>query len=68
VDSGLVGAIVVTARGMARPDGTPKDVDREIVTLYRIFNENQSWYYSYNVATYDPALKRSKRTEFIGID
>ncbi|MFZ0681978.1 MAG: multicopper oxidase domain-containing protein [Candidatus Cybelea sp.] len=68
VDSGLVGAIVVTARGMARPDGTPKDVDREIVTLYRVFNENQSWYYNYNVATYDPALKRSKRTEFIGID
>jgi FtsP/CotA-like multicopper oxidase with cupredoxin domain len=68
VDSGLVGAIVVTARGMAKPDGTPKDVDREIVTLYRVFNENQSWYYNYNVATYDPALKRSKRSEFIGID
>lgn len=33
VDSGLVGAIVVTARGMAKPDGTPKDVDREVVTL-----------------------------------
>jgi FtsP/CotA-like multicopper oxidase with cupredoxin domain len=68
VDSGLVGAIVVTARGMANADGTPKDVDREIVTLYRVFNENQSWYYNYNVATYDPALKRPKRTEFIGID
>ena len=68
VDSGLVGAIVVTASGMAKPDGTPKDVDREIVTLYRVFNENQSWYYNYNVATYDPALKRSKRSEFIGID
>jgi manganese oxidase len=68
VDAGLVGAIVVTARGMAKPDGTPKDVDREIVTLYRVFNENQSWYYNYNVAAYDPGLKRSKRTEFIGID
>jgi FtsP/CotA-like multicopper oxidase with cupredoxin domain len=68
VDSGLVGAIVVTARGMAKPDGTPKDVDREIVTLYRAFNENQSWYYNYNLATYDPALKHSKRLEFIGID
>ncbi|HLY02032.1 MAG TPA: multicopper oxidase domain-containing protein [Candidatus Cybelea sp.] len=68
VDSGLVGAIVVTARGMAKPDGTPKDVDREVVTLYRIFNENQSWYYNWNVATYDPALKRAKRSEFIGVD
>jgi manganese oxidase len=68
VDSGLVGAIVVTARGMATPDGTPKDVDREIVTFYRIFNENQSWYYKYNLTTYEPVLKRAKRSEFVGLD
>ncbi|HYK54829.1 MAG TPA: multicopper oxidase domain-containing protein, partial [Candidatus Eremiobacteraceae bacterium] len=28
VNSGPVGGIVVTRKGMARPDGTPKDVDR----------------------------------------
>jgi FtsP/CotA-like multicopper oxidase with cupredoxin domain len=42
--SGLVGGIVVIRAGMARPDGTPKDVDREIFTLFHIFNENESWY------------------------
>src|SRR6266550_2946999 len=36
---GLLGPIVVTAAGMARPDATPKDVDREFVTLFMIFNE-----------------------------
>jgi FtsP/CotA-like multicopper oxidase with cupredoxin domain len=68
VDSGLVGAIVVTARGMANPDGTPRDVDREFVTLFHIVNENQSWYFDHNVATYVPALKRSQRAEAIPID
>ncbi len=41
-DTGLVGAVIVTRKGMARPDGSPKDVDREFVTLFKIFDENQS--------------------------
>jgi FtsP/CotA-like multicopper oxidase with cupredoxin domain len=52
VASGLVGAIVVTRRGQANPDGTPKDVDREIVALFTAFNENQSWYVEQNVAAH----------------
>ena len=42
VNTGLIGAIIVTRKGMARPDGTPNDVDREFVTLFMIFDENQS--------------------------
>lgn len=49
IDSGLVGPIIVTAAGMSKPDGTPKDVDREFVTLFNIFDENQSWYLNDNV-------------------
>jgi len=41
-NTGLVGAVVVTRKGMARPDGSPKDVDREFVTLFKIFDENHS--------------------------
>ena len=41
-NTGLVGAVIVTRKGMARPDGSPKDVDREFVTLFKIFDENQS--------------------------
>ncbi|HEX4012802.1 MAG TPA: multicopper oxidase domain-containing protein [Candidatus Cybelea sp.] len=68
VDSGLVGAIVVTARGMANPDGTPKDVDREVVTVYHIVNENQSWYFMDNVSEYTPKLKKAERSESIPLD
>jgi manganese oxidase len=68
VDSGLVGAIVVTARGMARPDGTPKDVDREVVTVYHVVNENQSWYFMDNVSAYTPKLKKSERSESNPLD
>ena len=52
VASGLVGAFIVTRRGMARADGTPRDVDREFVTLFDIVDENQSWYFAQNVRTY----------------
>ena len=37
---GLVGAIIVTDPRRARPDGTPADVDRELATLFMIFNES----------------------------
>jgi FtsP/CotA-like multicopper oxidase with cupredoxin domain len=36
---GLLGPIVITKKGSARPDGSPKDVDREFVTAFFIFNE-----------------------------
>jgi FtsP/CotA-like multicopper oxidase with cupredoxin domain len=41
-NTGLVGVILVTRRGAARPDGSPRDVDREFVTLYDIFDESRS--------------------------
>ncbi len=36
---GLVGCIIVTDPKRARPDGTPRDVDREMPALFTIFNE-----------------------------
>jgi len=50
-ESGLVGAIIVTAKGQANPDGTPKGIDREFVALFYIFNENESLYLDDNLAT-----------------
>jgi hypothetical protein len=40
--SGLQGPIVVTRQGMARPDGSPTDVDREGVALFQVTNENDN--------------------------
>ena len=38
-NAGLVGPIIVTAKGKARPDGSPRDVDREFVTWFMIFDQ-----------------------------
>ncbi len=37
---GLVGSIIVTDPMRARQDGTPNDVDRELATLFMIFDES----------------------------
>jgi FtsP/CotA-like multicopper oxidase with cupredoxin domain len=42
INTGLVGALIVTRHGQARPDGSPLDVDREFVTLFTNFDEAQS--------------------------
>ena len=50
--AGLAGPIIVTRHGEANPDGTPKGVDREFVTMFAIFNENKSPYLDYNIKTF----------------
>jgi hypothetical protein len=42
INSGLLGPIIVTAKGQANPDATPKDVDREFIASFMIFNEAAS--------------------------
>lgn len=40
INLGLYGFIIVTDPARARPDGTPRDVDREIAALFMIFDES----------------------------
>jgi multicopper oxidase len=47
--AGLMGPMEITARGMARPDGSPKDVDREVFALFSVMNENESPYLKLNL-------------------
>jgi len=47
--AGLLGAMIVTKRGMARADGTPKDVDREVVDVFQVVDENKSPYLDRNI-------------------
>jgi len=68
LESGLIGAIIITARGMAGPDGKPKDVDREFVNLYIVFDENTSWYLEHNIQTYTTDPKGVDRVEFKPVD
>jgi manganese oxidase len=50
--AGLEGPLIVTARGKARSDGRPVDVDREIVTMFMVHDENSSPYIDQNIATF----------------
>jgi FtsP/CotA-like multicopper oxidase with cupredoxin domain len=53
VATGLIGPMVITRRGTPlRPDGSPADVDRELVAGFVEVDENQSWYLEENVKTY----------------
>jgi manganese oxidase len=47
--AGLIGFMEITARGMARADGSPKDVDREIFENFMVGNENGSPYLQANI-------------------
>jgi FtsP/CotA-like multicopper oxidase with cupredoxin domain len=51
-NAGLVGAIIVTRAGAARPDGSPADVDREFLALFTVMDENASPYLQENVRRY----------------
>lgn len=49
VNSGLLGPMLITRKGMARADGSPADVDREIITTLYEFDENYSWFVQENI-------------------
>jgi len=48
-NTGLMGPMIVTARGKAKPDGSPKDVDRELVLMFAQVHEEDSWHFLKNV-------------------
>jgi FtsP/CotA-like multicopper oxidase with cupredoxin domain len=65
--AGLMGAIVVTRRGMARPDGSPRDADRELVTMFMVSDENRSPWLDDNIRTHTsaPATVRRDDPDFV---
>jgi len=62
-NSGLIGAIVVTRAGMARDDGTPKDVDRNFVVVFDIFDENHSWFIDQNLRRFTKVHTMKQRLD-----
>jgi len=68
VNSGLIGAIVVTRKGQARPDGTPKDVDREILGVFITFDENWSWFLKDNIDRHVTDPQKLNKLQNVGAD
>lgn len=68
MNSGLFGPIIVTAKGKSKLDGSPKDVDREFIVAFAVFDESGSAYFKQNAMTHgrflpgmtitDPNLRR----------
>jgi manganese oxidase len=63
INAGLLGPIIVSRRGSTKPDGTPRDVDREFITAFAIFSETESPYfdrkrYPPNVNVEDPNFRK----------
>lgn len=68
MNTGLLGPIIVSAKGSTRPDGRPKDVDREFVAALAIYDETASAYVDKNIVlgsaravnlkVTDPGLRR----------
>jgi FtsP/CotA-like multicopper oxidase with cupredoxin domain len=62
VNAGLIGPMIITGRGKAKPDGTPTDIDREIIIAFAEMDENMSWLFDENIETYasNPANLKKK--------
>lgn len=49
INTGLMGPMILTARGKAKPDGSPKDVDKELVIAFAEVDENLSLFIDDNI-------------------
>jgi len=64
INSGLIGPIIVTRRGMARDDGSSREIDREFIADFGLFDEIDSWYRDTNVVRlYGDATKFKRDDE-----
>jgi hephaestin len=67
--SGLIGPMIVTRRGSERSssDPRPRDVDRELYTMFNVDDENQSAYLQQNIDTFagDPGSVDPEDEDFI---
>jgi FtsP/CotA-like multicopper oxidase with cupredoxin domain len=53
INTGLFGPMIITARGKARADGSPDDVDHEIVASFMQVEEQDSWLAKANLPSPD---------------
>src|SRR6185312_4958378 len=61
INTGLFGPMIITARGKARADGSPNDVDREIIASFMQVEEQDSWLANENASSSDSMLSLSPR-------
>ena len=52
VNAGLIGPMIITARGQTGANGMPEGVDRELIVAFNEVSENESYYLRENIQTY----------------
>jgi len=62
-NAGLIGPLIITRKGMARADGSPRDVDREAVTIFNIYDENLSPWLDWNIEHHTGKPKEVKKDD-----
>jgi manganese oxidase len=63
--AGLMGPMEITRRGIARSDGSPKDVDGEVFALFTVMNENASPFLEQNLRRFaQPPYPNPEDEEF----
>lgn len=62
-NAGLIGPIIVGREGSLSADGTPADVDRELVTMFTVFDENASLYLDANIERFAGVPQSVKRDD-----
>lgn len=67
VNAGLLGPMIVGRRGALRPDGMPKDVDREVIIGFIEVDEGASLYTDHNIRTYWRTPEKAVRTMLFGV-
>jgi hephaestin len=63
-----MGPMIITARGKAKPDGSPKDVDKEVIVQFGETDENISWFIDENIKLFAPKpslIKKSPGPTFV---
>ncbi len=68
VNAGLIGPMVITRRGEARADGSPKDVDREFAMLFMLVDENASHYLQQNIDANIQDPKSVNKLDMVPVD
>ncbi len=54
-NAGMIGLIVISRKGQAKADGSPKGIDREFFSLFKVFDENASLFLDANIEKYTSA-------------
>lgn len=65
-NAGLIGVLLISGRNRLTPQGRPKGVDREFVTLFKIFDENESPYLDRDIELFaDPKRVKKEDEDFV---